>query len=112
MHASVVEENEKIILEKTKQDFDFIMNKLDDRALQCVFRNISKIDLAKALYASNTTIDERAIPNLSKRAARMLREDMSSFNFLDLIDQEASQNKIVEVYRKLIKDGYIVVGRR
>lgn len=84
---------------------------LDDKAIQKVLRDIDNQDLAKALKAVDTEVQEKIFRNMSKRAASMLREDMEFMGPVRLKDVEEAQQKIVNIIRKLEEDGEIVVAR-
>ncbi|MDR1072231.1 MAG: hypothetical protein LBL45_00950 [Treponema sp.] len=109
IYASIIAENKKIILEKPPK-FD-IVNKLDDRALQKVLREISGIDLAKAMVECNDETKEKIFKNISKRAARILKEDMEALNDVTVNEVKLSQEKIVEIINKLTNSGEIVFAR-
>jgi flagellar motor switch protein FliG len=84
---------------------------LDDKAIQKVLREIDNQELAKALKAVDTEVQEKIFRNMSKRAVALLREDMDFMGPIRLKDVEDSQQKIVNVIRKLEDQGDIVVAR-
>ena len=84
---------------------------LDDRAIQKVLRNVDDQELAKALKAVDSDVQEKIFRNMSKRAAALLREDMSYLGPTRRKDVEESQQKIVSVIRKLEEQGEIVIAR-
>ncbi|MCX7632930.1 MAG: flagellar motor switch protein FliG [Turneriella sp.] len=84
---------------------------LDDKAIQKVLRELDNQDLAKALKAVDTEVQEKIFRNMSKRAAALLREDMEFMGPIRLKDVEDAQQKIVNIIRKLEEDGEIVVAR-
>jgi flagellar motor switch protein FliG len=84
---------------------------LDDKAIQKVLRELDNQDLAKALKAVDTEVQEKIFRNMSKRAAGLLREDMEFMGPIRLKDVEEAQQKIVNIIRKLEEDGEIVVAR-
>ena len=49
---------------------------LDDKAIQKTLRELDNADLAKALKAVDTEVQDKIYRNMSKRAAALLREDM------------------------------------
>jgi hypothetical protein len=106
IYASIIDENKKIILLKPPK-FD-IINRLDDRALQKVLREISNIDLAKALLETTEETKEKVYKNMSKRAARMLNEDMETLKDVNANDIKSSQANIVEIIRRLADHGEII----
>ena len=84
---------------------------LDDRSIQKVLREVDTNDLAKALKAVEPDVQEKIYRNMSKRAAALLREDMDYMGPIRLKDVEESQQKIVNIIRKLEESGDIVIAR-
>ena len=84
---------------------------LDDKAIQKTLRELDNQDLAKALKAVDTEVQEKIFRNMSKRAAALLREDMDFMGPVRLKDVEESQQKVVNIIRKLEEEGEIVVAR-
>jgi flagellar motor switch protein FliG len=108
IHASIVNENEKVFLLKPpKLD---ILNKLHDRSLQRVLQEVSRTDLARALRGVDEAIKEKVLKNMSKRSATMLREDMESLHEMSNDDIRSSRNRIIEAIQRLSSRGEIVVA--
>jgi len=84
---------------------------LDDRSIQKVLREVDQNDLGKALKGVDTEVQEKIFKNMSKRAASLLKEDMDFMGPLRLRDVEESQQKVVNIIRKLEESGEIVVAR-
>jgi flagellar motor switch protein FliG len=84
---------------------------LDDRAIQKVLREVDTNDLAKALKGVDPEVQEKIFKNMSKRASSLLREDMDFMGPLRLRDVEESQQKVVNIIRKLEESGDIVIAR-
>jgi flagellar motor switch protein FliG len=84
---------------------------LDDRSIQKVLREVDTQDLAKALKGVDAEVQEKIFRNMSKRAASLLREDMDFMGPVRLRDVEESQQKIVNIIRKLEDAGDIIVAR-
>ncbi|MBP2642416.1 MAG: fliG [Firmicutes bacterium] len=84
---------------------------LDDRSLQTVLREIDSKDLALALKASSSEVAEKIYKNMSKRAAEMLREELQYMGPVRIRDVEESQQKVVNVIRRLEESGEIIVSR-
>ncbi|MCP4136886.1 MAG: flagellar motor switch protein FliG, partial [bacterium] len=74
---------------------------LDDRSIQKVLREVDMQDLGKALKGVDAEVQEKIYRNMSKRAAALLREDMDFMGPIRLRDVEESQQKIVNIIRKL-----------
>lgn len=88
---------------------DIVM--LDDRAIQKVMREVDTQELAKALKAVDTEVQDKIFRNMSKRAAGMLKEDMEYMGPVRLKDVEEAQQKIVSIIRHLEDTGEIVIAR-
>ena len=84
---------------------------LDDRAIQKVLREVDTQELAKALKAVDSEVQDKIFRNMSKRAATLLKEDMDYMGPVRLKDVEEAQQKIVSIIRKLEEQGEIVVAR-
>ena len=84
---------------------------LDDRSIQKVLREVDPQDLAKALKGVDAEVQEKIFRNMSKRASALLREDMDFMGPVRLRDVEESQQKIVNIIRKLEDAGDIIVAR-
>jgi flagellar motor switch protein FliG len=84
---------------------------LDDRSIQKVLREVDSQDLAKALKGVDAEVQEKIYRNMSKRASSLLREDMDFMGPIRLRDVEESQQKIVNIIRKLEEAGDIIVAR-
>lgn len=90
--------------------FEDIIN-LDSVSIQRFIREIENSDLAVALKGSTEEVREVIFGNMSKRMAEMLREDMEFMGPVRLRDVEESQQKIVNVIRKLEEAGEIIISR-
>ncbi len=109
---SLEEEDPELAEEIKKRMFvfeDIVM--LDDRAIQKVLREVDTAELAKALKAVDSEVQDKIFRNMSKRAATLLREDMEYMGPIRMKDVEEAQQKIVSIIRKLEEQGEIVVAR-
>ena len=109
---SLEEEDPELAEEIKKRMFvfeDIVM--LDDRAIQKVLREVDTSELAKALKAVDSEVQDKIFLNMSKRAATLLREDMEYMGPIRMKDVEEAQQKIVSIIRKLEEQGEIVVAR-
>ena len=84
---------------------------LDDRSLQLVLREVDTKDLALAMKATSDEVAEKIYKNMSKRAADMLREEISYMGPVKIRDVEDAQTKVVNVIRSLEDKGVIVIVR-
>lgn len=109
---SLEEEDPELAEEIKKRMFvfeDIVM--LDDRAIQKVLREVDTAELAKALKAVDSEVQDKIFRNMSKRAATLLKEDMEYMGPIRMKDVEEAQQKIVAIIRKLEEQGEIVVAR-
>lgn len=106
------EDNPELAEEIKKRMFVFEnIVTLDDRSIQTVLRQVDMKDLALALKTASEEVANRIFKNVSKRAAEMLREDMSLMGPVRLRDVEEAQQKVVNVIRQLDESGEIVIAR-
>lgn len=90
--------------------FDDIIT-LDSRSIQRVIREVENGDWALALKSASEDVQKAVFSNMSKRLAEMIKEDMDYMGPVRLRDVEESQQKIVNVIRKLEDAGEIVISR-
>jgi hypothetical protein len=86
--------------------FDIITT-LDDRAVQKVLREIDFQEIAKALKGESEAVKEKIFNNMSKRAARMLKDEIECPTQLKDV---RSQGKILNIIRCLEQTGEIVIS--
>ncbi len=84
---------------------------LDDRSVQLVVREVDTKELALAMKATNEDVTAKIYKNMSKRAADMLKEEISYMGPVKIRDVEEAQTKIVNVIRTLEERGEIVIVR-
>ncbi|QZY56747.1 flagellar motor switch protein FliG [Crassaminicella profunda] len=84
---------------------------LDSTSIQRFIRDVDNNDLAVALKGSTEEVQEIIFNNMSKRMAEMIKEDMDFMGPVRLRDVEESQQKIVNMIRKLEEAGEIIISR-
>lgn len=84
---------------------------LDDRAIQQVLKEVDTKELAVALKGTNDSTQLRIYKNMSERAASMMKEEMEFMGPVRLKAVEDSQQRIVNIIRKLEDAGEIIVAR-
>jgi len=85
---------------------------LDNRSIQIVLRqDIDNRELAIALKGSSEEVQNLILANVSKRLAAMIKEDMEFMGPVRRADVEESQQKIVNIIRRLQDSGEIVIAR-
>ncbi|GHV17169.1 hypothetical protein FACS189493_4300 [Spirochaetia bacterium] len=82
---------------------------LDDRTIQSVLREVDSQELSKALKSVDAAIQDKIFNNMSKRAAKMLKEDMEYMGPIRLKDVEEAQLKIVLIIKHLKDSGVITL---
>ncbi len=84
---------------------------LDDRAMQIVLRQVDTKDLSLAMKATTEDVTNKIFKNMSKRAAEMLKEELSYMGPVKIRDVEEAQMKVVNIIRSLEDKGEIVISR-
>lgn len=84
---------------------------LDDRAIQQVLKEVESKELALALKGVGENTQARIFKNMSERAAAMMKEEIEFMGAVRLRAVEESQQRIVNIIRKLEEAGEIVVAR-
>jgi len=86
--------------------FDNLL-KIDDRGMQAILRDVQADTLATALKGADEEISEKIYKNMSKRAAEILRDDISSKGPVRLSEVEQAQKEILAVALRLAEEGTI-----
>jgi len=85
---------------------------VDDRGIQAVLREIDNDELSLALKTASEDLKDKILGNMSERAGALIREDMEYMGPVRLADVEASQQRIVDVVRRLEEAGEIIIAGR
>lgn len=88
------------------------INLLNDRGIQSVLKEIENDELCLALRTASDELKDKIFGNMSQRAAELIREDMEYMGPVRLSDVESSQQRIVDVVRRLEEAGEIVISGR
>jgi flagellar motor switch protein FliG len=83
--------------------------KLDPGGIQTLLRNIDKDKLGLALKGANDEMRNLFMSNMSERAGKILREDMTTMGPVKLKDVEAAQQEMVVVAKALADRGEIML---
>lgn len=86
------------------------VNKLDNKAIQSVLKEVSSDALVIALKGASNELKEKILGNMSSRAAEALKEDLESRGPVRLSEVEAQQKDILKVVRRLADEGQITIG--
>lgn len=86
------------------------LEKLDDKSLQALLREVGGETLTLALKGASPSLRERIFSCMSSRAAESLREDLEMRGPVRLSQVEAEQKEILKVVRRLAEEGQIIMG--
>jgi flagellar motor switch protein FliG len=86
------------------------LSKLDPGGVQTLLRSVDKEKLALSLKGANDEMRNLFMSNMSERAAKIMREDMSSMGPVKLKDVEAAQQEMVTVAKALADRGEIMLA--
>ncbi|NCB39332.1 MAG: flagellar motor switch protein FliG [Erysipelotrichia bacterium] len=84
---------------------------IDDRSLQRLLKDIDMKDLPVALKGATDEVKEKFFKNMSKRAAEMLKEEMTYMGPVRMRDVDQAQQRIVGIVKKLETAGEVVISR-
>ncbi|MBQ3336389.1 MAG: flagellar motor switch protein FliG, partial [Selenomonadaceae bacterium] len=79
--------------------------------LQLVLREVDTKDLSLAMKATSDEVAEKIYKNMSKRAADMLKDEISYMGPVKIRDVEEAQTKVVNTIRSMEDKGQIVIVR-
>ncbi|MEW6237689.1 MAG: flagellar motor switch protein FliG [Candidatus Omnitrophota bacterium] len=105
-------ENQELASELKKQMFTFNdIVLLDDRTLQKMLQRVDSKDLMAALKGAREDVKEMILRNMSSRAAQMLKEDIETMGPIRVKAVEESQQRIIEIMRRMEESGEIQIHR-
>ena len=88
------------------------INLVDDKGIQSVLKEVENDELALALKTASEDLQEKIFRNMSERASTLIREDMEFMGPVRVSDVEASQQRIVDIVRRLEDAGEIIISGR
>lgn len=86
--------------------------KVNDKGIQAVLKEVDNDELCLALKTASDELKEQIFTNMSARAADLIKEDMEYMGPVRLSDVEASQQRIVDIVRRLEDAGEIIISGR
>ncbi len=86
------------------------LQRLPDSAIQTILKEIDSKALALALKSSSIEMREVIFKNMSDRASKMLKEELSYLGAVRVKDVEIAQKDILEVARRLEEQGHITLS--
>ena len=85
---------------------------VNDKGIQAVLKEIDNDELALALKTASPELQAKIFTNMSERAASMIKENMQFMGPVRVSDVEASQQRIVDIVRRLEESGDIIIEGR
>jgi flagellar motor switch protein FliG len=86
------------------------LGKLDPQGVQTLLRQVPKDQLGLALKGASDTLRDMFFSNMSERAAKILREDMSALGPVRLKDVDQAQQAMVNLAKDLAAKGEILIA--
>jgi flagellar motor switch protein FliG len=83
---------------------------VDDRGIRTLLKEVRNEDLTVALKTASEQLKNKILTNVSERAAAMIQEDLEVMGPVRLSEVEQSQQKIIQIARRLEKEGKLVIG--
>ena len=84
---------------------------IDDRGIRTILKEVKNEDLTMALKTASNELRDKILSNVSERAAAMINEDLEVMGPVRLSDVEHSQQAVIQVARRLEKEGKIVISK-
>lgn len=107
-----LEEDDPELAEQIRQlmfVFEDLIN-VDDRGIRSLLKEVRNEDLTVALKTASDSLQAKILGNVSERASAMIQEDLEVMGPVRLSEVEQSQQKIIQIARRLEKEGKIVIG--
>jgi len=92
------------------QDLMFVFDNLvdiDDRGIQALMRETQSEILITALKGADSSVKDKILKNMSKRAAEMLEDDLENKGPVKLSEVENAQKEILAIARRMADAGEI-----
>ena len=87
------------------------INKLTDRELQILLREVDQKDLVVALKAAEDELKDKVLGNMSERVRQFISEEMEFLGPMRLSEVEEVQLRIVQQVRQLEEQGQVTIVR-
>lgn len=85
--------------------------KIDTQGVQSIIRGVDRDKLALALKGATDSLKDLFFNNMSERAAKIMREDMTAMGPVRLKDVEEAQQLMVNTAKDLAAKGEIIISR-
>ncbi|NLI81046.1 MAG: flagellar motor switch protein FliG [Deltaproteobacteria bacterium] len=89
--------------------FDDLVN-ISDQGIRELLKEVRNEELTLALKTASEDLKGKIMKNLSQRAAQMLEEDLTMMGPVRLSDVETAQQNILNIARRLEKEGKLVLA--
>ncbi|MDR0475345.1 MAG: hypothetical protein LBH43_16945 [Treponema sp.] len=110
IRAKIITENTHYALDTfLPLNFSDIIMKLDNFAVQKVLREVDSCELAQSLKDQDETVKEKIFANMSKRAAKMLKEDLEDMGPVRINVVNETQEKILSIIQYMGEVGEIII---
>ncbi len=85
---------------------------VNDKGIQAVLKEVEHDELALALKTASEELQNKIFRNMSERASQLIKEDMEFMGPVRLSDVEQSQQRIVDIVRRLEEAGEVIIQGR
>ncbi len=85
---------------------------VNDKGIQAVLKEVEHDELALALKTASEELQNKIFKNMSERASSLIKENMEFMGPTRLSDVEQSQQRIVDIVRRLEEAGEVIVAGR
>ncbi len=85
---------------------------VNDKGIQAVLKEVENDELSLALKTASEQLKQKIFSNMSERAAAMVKEDMEFMGPVRVSDVEATQQRIVDIVRRLEESGDLMIEGR
>ncbi len=85
---------------------------VNDKGIQSVLKEVDNDEIALALKTASEELKTKIFSNMSERAAQLIKEEMEYMGPVRISDVESSQQRIVDIVRRLEEAGEIIISGR
>ncbi|MEM0983803.1 MAG: flagellar motor switch protein FliG [Planctomycetota bacterium] len=85
---------------------------VNDKGIQNVLKEVDNEELSLALRTASDELKQKIFSNMSERAAGLIQEDMEFMGPVKVSEVESSQQRIVDIVRRLEEAGEVMISGR
>lgn len=85
---------------------------VNDKGIQSVLKEVDNDEIALALKTASDELKQKIFTNMSERAAQLIKEEMEYMGPVRVSDVETTQQRIVDIVRRLEEAGEIIISGR